>query len=196
MPTVLLTCLMYVCSFSFLMVFDGTISPLGFKILITLSLCSTGWWESNSGYWSVCVGSWHIPLLRRLSSCSCRAQPKNGLFSLISSLVNLNLLSTELICPEKACTSLALIVSQISSTYLNQWLSYLPLDVVKALLHTSSMSRLSTVGETFSFVIWACSLGGRTQGTPRTCRRDCISQLFGERGGVAQGVDASGWGLG
>lgn len=43
-------------------------------------------------------------------------------FSLVSSLVNLMLLSTQLICSEKASASWVLIVTQVISTYLNQWL--------------------------------------------------------------------------
>ena len=42
------------------------------------------------------------------------------------------LLSTAFICYLKASTSLALIVTQVLSTYLNQWLGTVPMKVIKA----------------------------------------------------------------
>uniref|UniRef100_A0A3Q3W4P4 Uncharacterized protein n=1 Tax=Mola mola TaxID=94237 RepID=A0A3Q3W4P4_MOLML len=58
----------------------------------------------------------------------CIAQSRKGsLFSFMSSLVNLMLLSTKLRCSVKASTSWVLMLTQVSSTYLNQWLSIVPL---------------------------------------------------------------------
>ena len=43
------------CSFSFPSDLEGTVSAEWFKVLMIPSLCSSGWWESSSKYWSVCV---------------------------------------------------------------------------------------------------------------------------------------------
>lgn len=86
------------------------------SVLKTPSLCSSG----RSKYWSLCVlvhskrWGFRPPLW---------TQPRNGgLFYLVSSLVNLILLSAELICSARAFTSRVLILAQVSSMYLNHWL--------------------------------------------------------------------------
>lgn len=66
-----------------------------------------------------------------------------SLFSLVSSLVNLMLLFTQLICSEKASTSWVWIVTQVISIYLNQ-LGLVPLKADKALLSMSSDQLPST----------------------------------------------------
>lgn len=49
LPHVLSALLMCVCSFSFLSALKGTFSAWW-------CLCSSGWWDSKSRYWCVCVG--------------------------------------------------------------------------------------------------------------------------------------------
>ena len=91
----------------------------------------------------------YTSMLRRRSSSVCPAQSKMGRLSpLTSSRENLMLLSTACICPVKASTSPVLIVTQVSSTYLNQWLGAGPMKVIKALLSTSSMLKLATIRDT------------------------------------------------
>ena len=91
-----------------------TISARWFRVLMTPSSCSSGWWESNSKYWSVCVGFLYTSMLRLLSSSMCTAQSKKGRLSpLTSSHVNLMLLSTALIFSVKASTSFALILTGV-----------------------------------------------------------------------------------
>ena len=45
-----------------------------FKVLMTLSLCSCGWWELNSKYWSVCVGTHCTPQWWGFFSVYCTVQ--------------------------------------------------------------------------------------------------------------------------
>ena len=60
----------------------------------------------------------------------------------MSSCVNPMSLSKAIICPVKPSTSLALNLTRVSSTYLNQWLGAVPVKVIKALLSTSSICML------------------------------------------------------
>lgn len=53
--------------------------------------------------------------------------------------VNLMLLPTDLTCPVKVSTSLFGILSQLSFTYLNQWLEVVPVQELRGLLSTTSM---------------------------------------------------------
>ena len=66
------------CSFSFHSDLVGTVLAWWFRALITPSLCSSGWCESNSEYRTVCVGFLYTSLLRLLSSSVCTAQSKRG----------------------------------------------------------------------------------------------------------------------
>ena len=56
-------------SFSFHSVFVGLVSARWFRVLMSPSLCSIGWWESISKCWSVCVGFLYTLLLRLLLQC-------------------------------------------------------------------------------------------------------------------------------
>ena len=126
----------------------GTVSARWFRVLMTPSLCSSGWWESNSKYWSVCVGFLYTSMLRLLSSSVWTVQYNKGRPSpLTSSCVNLMLLSTAFICSAKASTSLALILTPVSSRCLNLK-PWLPVKVIKALPSTSSMTCLVSIGDT------------------------------------------------
>ena len=72
-------------------------------------------------------------MLRLLSSLMCTAQSTKAKQSpLTSSCVNLMLLSTALMCTVKSSPSRVLILTQVSSTYLNQWLGAVPVKVIKA----------------------------------------------------------------
>lgn len=46
---------LYVCSFAFPSALVGMFSVWWCRVLVTPSLCSGGWWESGSKYWSVFV---------------------------------------------------------------------------------------------------------------------------------------------
>lgn len=97
----------------------------------------------------LCVGFLYTPMWSLLSFLLWTTQSKKGkLLSLTSSLVNLMFLSTEFMCSVKACTSLVLILTHVSSTYLNQWLGVIPSKEFKALHSTSSMYKFATIGET------------------------------------------------
>ena len=44
------------CSFSLPSELVGTVSARWFRALMTPSVCSSGWWDSNRKYWSLCAG--------------------------------------------------------------------------------------------------------------------------------------------
>ena len=73
------------CSLSFPSVYVGSLSARGFRVLMTPSLCSSGWWESNSKYRFVRVDFLYSSRLRLLSSSVCTAQSKEGGLSPLTS---------------------------------------------------------------------------------------------------------------
>ncbi len=78
-----------------------------------------------------CVSFHCMSMLRPISSSVCYALSKKGRLSpLTSSLMNLMLLSTALVCFEKAFTSFVLILTHASSANLNQWVGAVPAKVV------------------------------------------------------------------
>ena len=86
----------------------------------------------------VCRFSVHIRVEASvLSSVYCSVQEGQTVFFDIFAHELDILLSTEIICSVKASASLDLILTQMSSTYLNQWLGEVPVKVIKALHSTS-----------------------------------------------------------
>lgn len=86
------------------------------------------------------------------STWSCLSSPmitaksrKARMFFFASSRVNLMLFSTALIQSVKASISWHLILTQVSSSFLNQWLGVVPGNESRALLSSSSMYKLATV---------------------------------------------------
>ena len=65
-----------VCSFSFPSVLQGMFSAVWLKDLITQNLCSSEWWESKSGYWSVCIGFQYTSISRLLPHPAEQQIPK------------------------------------------------------------------------------------------------------------------------
>ncbi len=99
--------------------------PSGF--ILSPSLCSSGWWESNNKCWSVFGGFLCISSLRPLSSSVSTAQSKKGrLPPLTSYCVNLMFLSTALMSSVKVSASVVFLYTKVSSikrtgTYLTAW---------------------------------------------------------------------------
>lgn len=107
-------CSFGVCSFSLW---------LGRNIVCPLVYCSdnpNGWWESKSRYWLMCG----FP-----SSMSTAWFRNDDVFYMVSSLVNLMFLSSEMIC------SVKIHLTHLSSRYLSQWLCVVPLKDLKALFY-------------------------------------------------------------
>lgn len=69
--------LMCARSFSFPSAWDGTFAAWWCKVPITPGLCSSGWLESKSKYWSVCGFFWLTSKLRLASSSMWTAQSGN-----------------------------------------------------------------------------------------------------------------------
>lgn len=116
--------LLCVSSSSLPFAWDGPFWARWCNVLITSSLCPSGWWESKTKYRSVFLyicsklqcGGFHP------SRCTLHS-PEMATYLLVSSLVNLNLLSTELICSVKFSTSWVLMWTLMPSTVL--WLDLL-----------------------------------------------------------------------
>lgn len=79
-----------VCSFSFPFSLEEIFSAWCCRLLITSTLCFTGWWESESRYWSVCVWA---------------SNPTTQSRILLSSLVNICFKPLEWVCLVEASTS-------------------------------------------------------------------------------------------